>query len=112
MESTLNPPKVPQYWVAHAMDMEQKIRNKVDGLHAIVKIRIAAAKVEAFFGSGPPWEVFVELSLNGKIVRTMSGQFSPEEEQRGFDRVLKTLFQKLNDDFIITAVQAWYHNSL
>lgn len=113
MEQVLVPPKVPQYWVSYALDMEQKLRLRTD-LHVIVRMSITAAKVEVFFGA-PPWEVTLEIQVNGLRVWVKSKQFTAESAVHGvaeYDRTLKYLFQYLNDDIIVAAVEKWYHNTL
>lgn len=112
MEQTLIPPKVPQYWVSYALDMEQKLRQRM-GLHVVVRIKTTPAKVEAFFGSSPPWEVLLEIEVNGLRVWAKSRQFTGGDGGAvEYDRTLKQLFQALNDDIIIEAIEKWYHNKL
>lgn len=72
-----------------------------------MKIRCDVAKVEVFFAGNPPWEVIIELEADGIKVATYAGQFSHEEGQSGYDRVLKSLFQRLNDDVLIRAIGSW-----
>lgn len=106
MKDFIMPPKVPLYWVNYSMEMEKNLRQKTSW-HPTVRIKCEIAKVEAFLGSNPPWEVTLQLGVNTGDTRTYSGQFSHEEGQSGYDRVLKSLFQRLNDDVLIEAISSW-----
>lgn len=107
MKETVSPPTVPLYWANHALEMERKLRSFQKWQSANVRQRIQLAKLETYFASNPPWEVIVEIVIDGRSVWSGVMGFPHEEGQVGYDNVLKTLWQKFNDNVLAMGVEAW-----
>ena len=105
MQTELRPPAIPQYWVSHAMNLEMSIRQK--GIPLVIRQECKLQEVETFFGGEAPWEVLVVLFVDNLAVWRGVSSFSHSEGQIGYDRCLKTIYQKLNDDMLRFSVSKW-----
>ncbi len=106
MNSIVIPPKVPMYWVQYAMEIEKTLRQKT-AWHPTIRIKCETAKVEIYFAGNPPWYASVEIIVNGVAIKHYGGQFDHAEGASGYDRVLKSNFQRFNDEVLIFALGAW-----